>query len=625
MKRVLFGILLGLCLYAASASAADVTERPYELIVQRDSDTLKCSHLALHDTQHFRGLPESGYLKSKVLETGEERTQFIAETEEDVWERAESLCGPRETWDFHTLIRSTATPYDASQAVLRPQQSTSPQLEVFPLITSGDSSNRVDLVFFADGYTAEEKDKFLDDAFRLAEDISGNQTFYTVKPLLNFWAAFVPSKESGVGVGGEPKDTVFGLYRPGTELRGVYYSKPEVAREACDALGTQCDYPILMGNDPLYGGLGGEFTVITPSLANGPLVLRHELGHSVIDVGEEYDGGFAYFGVNAAHNTTTSGIPWTHWLSPAPDAHAHVHDDAEHHHGHVYGAAEAVKPKDDIRVERAVMPLQDYAWTLLNTSAPWSTRFNSSGQYAWHLVRFSLSGLPNATDLVVSLDGKDLHWAPRADVGVDRWHYDVKLNSTLSGGEHEVTFELKNQKREGEAQLCSVEVLEFGDENEFVTTPGHYSLYPTFSEKNETTYRPTNEDCLMRIVTTPNFCKACVEGLWHALLRRVSLVDSLTPSCSQSTLEPERVLDLSLVPLAHLRDAPVGVEEGYAITWVRDGVEVPAFANQTRLVDDANTVGSYVARVKYWTEEVKVDPEGLLETIVGVVVTTRCF
>ena len=43
--------------------------------------------------------------------------------------------------------------------------------------------------------TAEEKDKFLDDALRLAEDISGNQTFYTVKPLLNFWAAFVPSKE----------------------------------------------------------------------------------------------------------------------------------------------------------------------------------------------------------------------------------------------------------------------------------------------------------------------------------------------------------------------------------------------------------------------------------------------
>ncbi len=65
--------------------------------------------------------------------------------------------------------------------------------------------------------------------------------------------------------------TPFGLYRDGTELRGVYYSKPEVAREACFSLGSQCDYPILMGaclrssctriangvrigNDPLYGG-----------------------------------------------------------------------------------------------------------------------------------------------------------------------------------------------------------------------------------------------------------------------------------------------------------------------------------------------------------------------------------
>ena len=41
--------------------------------------------------------------------------------------------------------------------------------------------------------------------------------------------------------------TAFGLYRDGTELRGVYYSKPEVARTACFSLGDQCDYPILMG------------------------------------------------------------------------------------------------------------------------------------------------------------------------------------------------------------------------------------------------------------------------------------------------------------------------------------------------------------------------------------------
>jgi len=42
---------------------------------------------------------------------------------------------------------------------------------------------------------AEEREKFIGDALRLAEDVSKNQTFNTVQPLLNFWAAFSPSKD----------------------------------------------------------------------------------------------------------------------------------------------------------------------------------------------------------------------------------------------------------------------------------------------------------------------------------------------------------------------------------------------------------------------------------------------
>jgi hypothetical protein len=42
---------------------------------------------------------------------------------------------------------------------------------------------------------AKEREKFISDALRLAEDVSKNQTFNTVQPLLNFWAAFSPSKE----------------------------------------------------------------------------------------------------------------------------------------------------------------------------------------------------------------------------------------------------------------------------------------------------------------------------------------------------------------------------------------------------------------------------------------------
>ena len=99
----------------------------------------------------------------------------------------------------------------------------------------------------------------------------------------------------------------FGLYRPGPELRGVYVAHPSRARKVCQYWNKQkgeggCDNAILLGtpifyelglmigNDGLYGGLGGDFTVITASEINGPLVLRHELGHSLIEEGDEYDG-----------------------------------------------------------------------------------------------------------------------------------------------------------------------------------------------------------------------------------------------------------------------------------------------------------------------------------------------
>ncbi|KAJ7863462.1 IgA peptidase M64-domain-containing protein [Mycena olivaceomarginata] len=449
-----------------------------------------------------------------------------------------------------------------------------PPLEILPLVVSGPSSNRVDLIFFADGYLEEERDKFFEDATR-------NQTFNTVKPLMNFWAAFTPSKESGVGVGGKPKDTAFGLYRDGTELRGVYYAKPRVAGAACSSLGDQCDYPILLGNDPLYGGLGGRFTVITPSLANGALILRHELGHSIIKVGEEYDGGYAYFGPNA-HANISKPLPWAQWLTD-PD------------------------------------PANDYAWTLLNTSAPWSVTFTSSGAYARHLVRFSVSGLPAAADLRVELDGEDLKWTPRVGIGMDRYHYDVYRAAGLSAGEHTLSFTLLNGERQPEAQMCNAEILEFGDETEFVATPGHYSPLPDVRQKsrfnveysldNQTTYRPTNEDCLMRQVTTPNFCKACLEGLWLALLRDISLIDAVEESCSPAS---------GVLTTLTLR---LGLNESYSVTWTKDGRALEDLTNKTEVEVGP---GRYAVEVKYTTSEVRVDRDNVLNARMEYAVEGGC-
>lgn len=92
----------------------------------------------------------------------------------------------------------------------------------------------------------------------------------------------------------------------------------------------------------------------------------------------------------------------------------------------------------------------------------------SSGMYASHLVRFSLSGLPAQSDVKVEIDGTDLGWEPKLGIGVDRWHYDIHRDGGLKGGEHQVEVTLLNADREGIAQLCNLEILEFGDEDECV-------------------------------------------------------------------------------------------------------------------------------------------------------------
>ncbi|KAH8114551.1 IgA peptidase M64-domain-containing protein [Phellopilus nigrolimitatus] len=513
-----------------------------------------------------------------------------------LWTKAISFCGSPTSWSFPVYVApevrqlskaSSIKGDDGGQLLFASNDyedisldtlPPSPPLEILPLIATGPSSNRVDLVFFGDGYIAEEREKFIRDARNLALDISNNQTFATVKPLMNFWAAFTPSKKSGIGAGGEANDTPFGLYRDGTELRAVYYAKPEVAHAACLSMGDKCDYPILLG-------LGGRFTVTTSSEINGALVLRHELGHSLENEGEEYDGGFAYYGPNAAN--LTQPFKWAHWLTAQTTA---------------------------LREERSVMPMQAYPWSLLNISDPWVVFFDSSGLYSRHVVRFSLSGLPRKEDLIVKLDGTDLEWTSRTGIGLDRWHYDIHGNYSLRAGSHSLTFSLENAALADKAQLCSAEVIEYGNEDEFNSSVGFIGAFPTWSDRNTTTYRPTNEGCLMRIVTTPNFCKVCTEGLWHALLKRVDLVDEISLGCAfEAQSLVRRVIEIRMIGLAQFREETVSYSEAYVITWKRNGTELPQFANQTSISVD-NHPATFTVQVQFVTDEVRVDPHGYLES-----------
>ncbi|KAH6911531.1 IgA peptidase M64-domain-containing protein [Coprinopsis sp. MPI-PUGE-AT-0042] len=455
-------------------------------------------------------------------------------------------------------------------------------VEVQPLVVTGPSANRVDIVFFSDGYLASERTKFFADAQRLADDMTQYQTFSTVQPLMNFWGGFTASNQSGIGVGGRPKNTAYQLYRDGTELRGVYFTSAgrSAVNSACSALGQGCDHPVILGNDPYYGGLGGAIATVTSSSLNGPIVLRHELGHTIIGVGEEYDGGTSYFGVNSVQST--SSVTWKHWLTDASNT----------------------------RAQRAVMPLQGYVWTLLNSTRPWSTNFTSSGTYSRHLIKFSLSGLPSSTDLKAELDGVDLKWQAEPRTGMDRWHYDTHRSVGLSAGTHQLKFTLLNKALEGTAQLCNIEILEYGSASEFNDNKDYIGLYPTFSSSNRTTYRPTNENCLMRNMTHPNFCSVCKEGLWLSLLKRVSLIDSVAESCST---QGTKILEAKLLPLAQFRQTPLA-QELYTVTWKRNGQVLSNFANLTQIEITTQVTGNYTVDVQLHTDEVRLNDSNLKDT-----------
>lgn len=176
---------------------------------------------------------------------------------------------------------------------------------------------------------------------------------------------------------------------------------------------------------------------MTASPANGAAVLRHELGHSIIGVGEEYDGGSVYRGVNAARTPTS--VPWTQWYT---------------------------NPPSEPKVQRSNMPIQAYPWTLLNTTQSWSQAFTSAGTYDNHYLQFSVSGMTASSDLRVEIDGNDIGWEIQPDIGLDRWIYSFKFDDALAPGRHTLSFTLLNDEIQGNAQLCNLQILEYGAADE---------------------------------------------------------------------------------------------------------------------------------------------------------------
>lgn len=156
---------------------------------------------------------------------------------------------------------------------------------------SGDSKEKIDIVFVPEGYTSSEMKQFRKDCEKSMASILNHKPFDTLADRFNFIIVEAPSEHSGVSIPrqGEWKNTAVGSNFD-TFYSNRYLTTSNI-RKLYDILdGIPCESIIILANTDEYGG-GGIYNNYMLSAARGrdnKSVIVHEFGHSFAGLADEY-------------------------------------------------------------------------------------------------------------------------------------------------------------------------------------------------------------------------------------------------------------------------------------------------------------------------------------------------
>ncbi|MEG0795890.1 MAG: M64 family metallopeptidase [Odoribacter sp.] len=172
------------------------------------------------------------------------------------------------------------------------------QYETFEVAYNGPSDHRVDLVLIPEGYSDNEKDKFVIACKEFANDLFRYSPYKENATRFNIRAVWAPSKESGVTLPGEH------IWR-NTATHAQFYTFDSERYQMIEdyqglrdiAAHTPYDYIYVLSNTQKYGG-GGIFNSFGISAAhnsgNRGKIYVHEFGHVLLGLGDEYVGNVSY-------------------------------------------------------------------------------------------------------------------------------------------------------------------------------------------------------------------------------------------------------------------------------------------------------------------------------------------
>jgi len=190
-----------------------------------------------------------------------------------------------ETWEI--LLNVGFSPNDKLIVRNKPVQ-----VPVKEILKSSSPDKAVDIALIAEGYNAEQKEKFFADAQQLADNLFTHEPFIRHKSRINIYAIAAVSVDSGIS---KPQDnnwknTAIGAHFY-TFYEPRYLTSPNMFSIRNYAALVPYDAIYILANTTTYGG-GGIYNFYALASSDSKRakseVIVHEFGHSFAGLGDEY-------------------------------------------------------------------------------------------------------------------------------------------------------------------------------------------------------------------------------------------------------------------------------------------------------------------------------------------------
>jgi hypothetical protein len=210
--------------------------------------------------------------------------------------------------------------------------------EPVAVVDHGDPAQRANVLIVPEGYTEAELGKFHTDVDHMLATVSSVAVYQKYWDAFNFYRQDIRSAQSGIAdpaLGTDPVtafEMSFGVDGTATPRRCVFYGGDVEAKILASLQGVagkvRADAIVFLVNTAEYGGCAAPWNkVVTVTKHDqSPLILAHELGHSLFKLADEYGGGTSCDLTVQSPNVSAklSALPWADMLTtsqvPTPDS-----------------------------------------------------------------------------------------------------------------------------------------------------------------------------------------------------------------------------------------------------------------------------------------------------------------